>query len=340
MTSTVNDLLRGKDLRPWQTPVRWCLVALSVLYRVAVWLRNLAYELKLSRAVKVSIPVISVGNISVGGTGKTPFCAWLASELASKGKRVAVLSRGYKGVDGRNDEAIELERKGISVFCNPDRVTEAKLRESEFDIFILDDGFQHRRLARQLDIVLIDSTSPPWKDRLLPAGLLREPLGSLERADVLVVTRTNIVPDAGKVLEHLGSMLPGKFLTSAELVADSLTVASSGEVKSTEFLKGKKVYLFCGIGNPEQFVALVRHVGANVIGLSEFPDHHHYKPSEIVGVVNDAESAGAEMVVTTAKDWVKCHSVDHFGKIHILNVRFRPIDRDGLLSKIFALTGD
>jgi tetraacyldisaccharide-1-P 4'-kinase len=158
----------------------------------------------------------------------------------------------------------------------------------------------------------------------------------LSRADVVVVTRTNLVENGGAVVDRVRELCPDSFVTSAELVVESVSRAGQAGALSPEILRGKRVTTFCGIANPGQFVRLVTKIGATVLASSEFPDHHHYRPSEIAGVINEMEELEAFAAVTTAKDWAKCQSIDHLGKVLILNVRFRPADRAGLLSRVSA----
>jgi tetraacyldisaccharide 4'-kinase len=293
---------------------RRLLLPLSGLYGAAIYARNAYYD-RVSGAVRqAGVPVISVGNITVGGTGKTPFVIHVVERLVALGRRPAILTRGYKGSAAvLADEVVEFHESlpQTPVVVNPDRVVGSARACAEHgaDCLVLDDGFQHRRLARDLDIVLIDALDPWGGNMLLPAGRLREPLGGLRRADVLVLTRVNQVSRAEA--EALAGDLRARFgkpvlMSYVESVA---LVAREGARTAAATLAGRSVLPVCGLGNPRTFVDLVHTLTRAVAPPVLFGDHAVYGPQRVRAILEAARRSGAEWVVTTRKDWVKLHGL-------------------------------
>jgi len=295
---------------------RGALALASAGYGAAVRLRNLAYERGLRRSCRAGVPVVSVGNITAGGTGKTPFVAWLAALLGRRGLRPAVLSRGYgAGGGGGLDDENELLRRlvpGVPVVVEPDRVrgAERAVREHSADVLVLDDGFQHRRLARDLDIVLVDALRPFGGGRLLPLGLLREPPSGLARAHVIVLTRCDLASPAR--LEELRRELAGHAPRAEVATARHRPVGlrpvgppQGAEAPRLGELAGGVWGAFCGLGNPEAFRLTLRRLGADIVQFTAFPDHHHYRPAELARLMGAAAEAGCRGLLTTEKDAVK-----------------------------------
>lgn len=283
----------------------------SVIYSAIIRIRNLLYNIGILRIRKVSSMVISVGNITVGGTGKTPLVIWLCNFLKKQNIPIAVLTRGYKS-QGKTiaDEPDVITRNcpDVPVIVNPDRLAGAKeaIEKHKAKVLILDDGFQHRRLFRNLDIITIDATEPFGYGKLLPAGLLREPISSMKRADVAVITRCDLT--AGNELNGLEQSL--KKINPNLLIIKSThqpvrILTSGNDQLPLNYLKGKKVFIFCGIGNPDSFAKTLEIAGAAVIGLEIFDDHYHYTKNDIVSIAQRAKNSDAQFVVTTQKDWTK-----------------------------------
>lgn len=290
-----------------------CLPAL--LHRAAVRVRNAAYDRGWLPSTRLVVPVISVGNLSTGGTGKTPLCAFVARELAARGWKPGFLSRGYRAAaDGLNEEAHLLERAcpGVPHVQDPDRVRGGRaLVQAGVDAIVLDDGFQHRRLRRDLDLVLVDATRPWGLPRasggpapvcaLLPRGFMREPLASLARADAILLSRTEQVDLA--LLEELERAIlraaPGRPILRTRHRTRCL-VDERGLETDPGLLAGLDVDLVSAIGNPDAFEKSVRATGAIVREHRVFPDHHAYRASDLEGL-----GGGARKLVTTAKDAVK-----------------------------------
>ncbi|MCU0970695.1 MAG: tetraacyldisaccharide 4'-kinase [Gammaproteobacteria bacterium] len=282
-----------------RSALRWLLAPLSALFWTVSTARRAAYRWGLLRSVRLPVPVLVVGNLSAGGTGKTPLVIWLAGHLQGLGRRPGILSRGYGGASDAyprlvapdsdpaavGDEPLLLSRRaGCPVVVDPDRVRGGRrLVEREgCDVLIADDGLQHYRLARDLEIAVIDGRRRLGNGWVLPAGPLRETASRLRSVDLVVVN---------------GDAAPGELamrLVPSELVS----VEDPARRRPLESLAGQTVHAVAGIGNPERFFALLRSHGAVVEGRA-FPDHHRFH-------ARDIEAPGDEPVIMTEKDAVKC----------------------------------
>ncbi|MBA3480175.1 MAG: tetraacyldisaccharide 4'-kinase [Pirellulales bacterium] len=287
------------------------LYAASFPYRWVVRTRNRRYDRGGAEIHQVAVPVVSVGNLTVGGTGKTPMVEWIARHLRAKGVRVAILSRGYGAEQGGlNDEALELELAlpDVPHLQNPDRVASSAIAIEELatQLLLLDDGFQHRRLARDLDIVLLDASEPFGFDHVLPRGTLREPVDGLRRAGVVVLSRADMIGlDQREAIRRRALELsPQAAWCEVEHRAAAL-VDASGEASPIASLAGKSVAAFCGIGNPAGFRHTLDALGANVAAWREFPDHHNYTRGDVDAICTLARDSGAKLIVCTRKDLVK-----------------------------------
>lgn len=288
-------------------------------YRVGVACKNVAFDFRLREPFEVGVPVISVGNLTTGGTGKTPIVAFLANWFCDAEVKVGLLSRGYKSLDSQvNDEKLVLDQlcPGVPQWLNPDRILSAKRAVVDgCNLLILDDAFQHRRVHRDLDIVLIDATNPWGYGHCLPRGLLREPIANIERADLVVVTRTDQVsPEELTAIRaelvrrnHIGTVIEVSFRPSQ-------LINSAGQTKPLQELAGQRVFGFCGIGNPESFEQTLRQLGSEVVGFESFPDHHHFAADDLVRLAEQAKSANADLLLTTHKDLVKIHETELGGR--------------------------
>lgn len=289
----------------------------ALVFGAAACARRGAYDRRWLPSARLPVPVISVGNLSTGGTGKTPMCAWLVRELTARGMRPGILSRGYRATNGANDEALLLahECPGVPHVQDARRVRGGRaLVDRGVDVIVLDDGFQHRRLQRDVDLVLIDATRPwglPRVDAnrepvraLLPRGLLREPPSSLARADAIVITRTEQVSarEVAELERAIERCAPGRPLARARHAARRLR-DEHARAEPIESLAGREVDLVSAIGNPEAFEASVRATGAIVRAHRMYPDHHAYRREDLDDLGPSALSP--RPLVTTAKDAVK-----------------------------------
>ncbi len=305
------DIISGRRKGIMPTALRLGLGITSIPYSLAIRIRNSFYERGIFKTLAVTAPVISVGNITAGGTGKTPLVAWLVKYISPM-KPCAILTRGYKAAHHSVDEPSLLARSAPNtpVVVNPDRITGAKEAIANgAEVLILDDAFQHRRIARDLDIVTIDATCPFGYGKILPAGLLRESIGSLKRADVVIITRADQV-DKNKIEEierTIKAIKPSLVIATAAHKPLCIRDSRANESMPEE-LKGKNVFAFCGIGNPDAFLSTLKSLGANIADSRFFDDHYHYTKSDIEQIAQTAKAANADMVLTTEKDFSKINS--------------------------------
>jgi tetraacyldisaccharide 4'-kinase len=300
----------------------------SVVYGIVVHVRGWFYRVGILRHERLDGVVISVGNLTVGGTGKTPMVLYLAERLLEEGKQVAVLTRGYRGFlkrsgdqrvsagaadstsQGTVDEPALLRNR---IGSHPERLAQFRVaigadraasgraaRAAGFDWFLLDDGFQHFQLARDLDIVLIDSSNPFGGGRLLPSGRLREPKSGLSRADIIVITRSTHAPAIEAVVRRYCSAP----IFYATLRLDGISRADEpGTVVAVDVWRPLRFFAYCGIGNPASFFGSLREWGVSVAGTARFPDHHIYSSGDRERIESDAKSAGADALLCTEKDF-------------------------------------
>ena len=313
-------LIRGESRGPIAMLARVGLRVVSWVYGAVIRCRNLAFSRDWREVVRVGVPVVSVGNLTVGGTGKTPCVEFVARFYREHERQVAILSRGYGSEAGRNDEALVLEETlpDVPHLQDADRVGIARtaIEELESDLLVLDDGFQHRRLHRDIDLVLVDATDPWGLGAMLPRGLLREPLSGLRRADAVIVTRADQVsPEAMQHIDNrLSHIAPNKPIAHATHRPTRL-VNSDGASESVEYLRTRSIAGFCGIGNPEAFRHTLTGLGALVIDFRVFPDHHPYSRDDVVSLQQSAQAMPQDtLFVTTHKDLVKLRISDLAGR--------------------------
>jgi len=300
----------------------WILFPFSIVYGLVVWLRNLFFEIGVLHSVDVGVPVISIGNNTAGGTGKTPLVVDVVRILMESGKKPAVISRGYgrvthgtivvcNGSDllataaSAGDEPIQIARMTghAIVIVDEDRVRGARKAIKDFgaDVIVLDDGFQHRYLQRTKDIVLIDAQQPPFETMMIPAGYRRESMGSLKRADAIIVTKSESVSAAGVLLNDRRIDFEGeKFSSSYQPVG--IKHLFGGIEQSLEILKGRTAVVFCGIAKPESFLKQLNACGVIIQYSEVFPDHHRFTDADISSVINRFQSSSADFILTTEKD--------------------------------------
>jgi len=303
------EIVSGARKGAGATLARGALRALSAPYAVATGARRLLYAAGVFRARRASIPVVSVGNITAGGTGKTPIVEHLARGLASRGLRPAVVTRGYAAGAAGSDEASVLRANlgdDALVVVNPNRFegVRAAARDSGADVAVLDDGFQHLALARDLDIVVLDATNPFGFGRLLPAGCLRERPAALGRAHVIVLTRADLPPEAEVAeLRGLVSRLAPRARLAESTYSPKRIETFAGEGRfDIAGLEGTRASAFCGIGNPYAFGMTIRRLGAKVVFSRRFADHHPFSEGDLEEVAREAGSRRSELVITTQKD--------------------------------------
>ena len=313
---------------------------LSLLYGAVTRTRLSLYRRGTFQTTKLDRPVISVGNITTGGTGKTPLVEWVARTLAAQGKKVCILTRGY----GRKDPHLQvIVSDGYGVLASPseagdepyllatklsglaavissaDRVAAGQEAIKDFgtDCFVLDDGFQHLRLARDLNIVTIDATNPWGGGNLLPYGRLRESKENLSRADCIVLTRCDQVRELEELRAEISRLSGGKPMFQSQMrTARVSALKNGGEALSSE----GRVAGFCAVGNPASFFEQLRRGGFEVVLQKSFPDHHVYSQDEIDSVIAAAKEAGAQALITTAKDAVKLRALSFTMPCYVIEI--------------------
>lgn len=305
------EIVSGRRTGLAAVGLRAALRAASFPYGWVVRARNRRYDRGAAEVVRPPVPVISVGNLTVGGTGKTPMVEWIARQLRQEQVRVAILSRGYGAEHGgQNDEALELELAlpDVPHLQHPDRAASAAIAVEELatQLLLLDDGFQHRRLARDLDLVLLDASEPFGFGRVLPRGLLREPIAGLRRAQAVVLSRADMIgqPERKAIRRRAAMRSPDAVWCEVEHRPSRLIDAAGASYPLAE-AAGKPVAAFCGIGNPAGFRHTLAALGCDVVAWREFPDHHGYARDDVTQLGDWARQAGAAAVLCTRKDLVK-----------------------------------
>ncbi len=315
------------------------LLPFSWLYAFGVWLRNFPYDRGWIRPRRLSVPVVSVGNLSAGGTGKTPVVIFLAKLYQSAGKRVGILTRGYgretrepQILSGNAEDATpeqigdepfliltELKKIGLAVDKKRERGAAKLLAKMPVDVFILDDGFQYRRLFKECEIVVLDATRPFDNGRLIPAGLLREPPRALARASLLWLTRVNRAADPEKTRTWLRRFSPKPVVQSFHAPVGLWSIDRKRQMP-LEKLSGLEAIAFCAIGNPESFRQDLQDLGVRLRAFQAFPDHHVFTTADIENLKILATKRKVKYILCTEKDAVKISNGDdrfYFLKISI-----------------------
>ena len=305
-------LADGSDTRLLARALRCLLRVLSIPYGLVVYLRNRAFDLGLLQCLSCGAPVICVGNLSLGGTGKTPLVSWIARHLKASKMQPCIVSRGYGARQGQqNDEAAELSLilPDILHYAHHDRIVAArKAVTTGSDVVILDDGFQHRRLVRDTNIIAVDATDPYGCGFLFPRGFLRESLREVRRADAIVLTRSTLVDESKRkeIRNTFQKLCPTKPLIWAESDHKPMRLRqSSGIERPLDFLCRKKIVAFAGIGNPDAFHRSLMSMDTHVVAFRPFPDHHMYSQNDLTSLGTWGSQQKAELFITTLKDLVK-----------------------------------
>ena len=336
---------------------------LGWIYGLAADARNALYDREIFESHSLNAPTISVGNLTTGGTGKTPLVALVARVLAESDEKVCVLTRGYgrknaservlvsdgKAVlcDARTggDEPVELAYKLIgkaAILADRDRVTAAEWARENLGstVFVLDDAFQHRRAKRDVDIVCVDATNPFGNGKVLPAGMLRENLDNLSRADAAVITRCDLVKDVSAIEKEIKKLAPELpiFQSSNKITRIvPLEAFMSGEVNVAA--PQKQAFAFCGLGNPSNFFRQLEKEGLGLAGRKTYSDHHFYSAKDIADIERRAKSAGSEFLITTVKDAVRLVGMKINTPCYIAEIETVMADPDGFRETIFSLAG-
>ncbi|MFP6662960.1 MAG: tetraacyldisaccharide 4'-kinase [Deltaproteobacteria bacterium] len=354
MSEAIEGGFRDRLVRSWSRrgPLRVALTPAAWLFRLGVALRRAAYRVGLVRPRAPGVPVLSIGNLTVGGTGKTPFALWLTQRLVAAGWRPALVTRGYSGalakrvltvgeggralfsVEEIGDEAMLLaERAGVPVVCGADRVAAAEkaVAEHGVDLIVLDDGFQHWRLGRSVDIVLVDGIAGFGNGSMLPAGPMREGLAALRRADAIVVTKT---AEVGALAEIFARVAPGVPVFAAAYAPAAVVQSEEGVLieRALGMVAGRKVVTVSAIADPSSFYALLGELEVQPVDVLEFPDHHVFDRADWQQISKVAHTA--DLIVCTEKDLVKLRDFPFArGRLVALRLELRldPADEESLL---------
>ncbi len=282
---------------------------LAAIYGAAVWFWQSTYRWFPSRVKKVEARVVSIGNITWGGTGKTPLTVMLARELSREGKKVAVLTRGYG-----DDEVKELRKKlpGIPVMVGKDRVRAAReaVQKHGAQFLLMDDGFQHWNLHRDLDMVMLNATEPFGPGGLIPMGSLREPLNNLARADIFVLTKSDVgSKNVHWIRQKLSTIKPNAVIFEAIHNPVALHDPLRNRTLQPHDLRGRKVAALSGIGDPHSFEKTVELLGAEIQFAARYEDHHPFQASEVARFIKQARAMGLKEAVTTEKDFFRLQTI-------------------------------
>jgi tetraacyldisaccharide 4'-kinase len=345
MKSFVEDLMYGRRRSPFIEAALYCA---SLPYGAIMRCRAALFSLRLLRRTALPCKVVSIGNITLGGAGKTPAVIALARLPTMRRKRAVVVSRGYGRKneseilvvsDGRSilesartggDEPvlIAMRAEGTPVVVGSDRAEAARLALARFapDCVILDDAFQHLKLGRNLDIALVDATDPFGNGRLFPAGILREPVSALKRAHAVLITHADEARDLEGLKGAIRRHTAARIFTSRHIPLD-LTGSSSLASLPLTTLRGVKTLAFSGIARPSSFVALLKSLGADVVAELVYPDHYEYLKRDLDELGGRAAAAGAALIVTTEKDLVKIGALGT-SDIRALRIELEFVERE------------
>jgi tetraacyldisaccharide 4'-kinase len=315
----IKNIMEGKGGNP---VLSFVLLILSWFYGLGHRLRLNLYKIGILKTKALPVPVISIGNITVGGTGKTPAVIMIAELLKETGKKVAVLSRGYKGKaageinvvsDGNKilmkpiesgDEPymIASRLKGVPVITGADRYKTGMYAVEKFgaEVILLDDGYQHVQLKRILNILLLDSNSPFGNGYILPRGTLREPASYIDRTDVIIFTKSEL-RTPNPELQTLKD-IP---ICKSRYISEGFFDMNNSRTINLNEVKGKRVFAFCGIASPDSFKNSLKEAGIDIKGFISFEDHYQFTKEDIEGLINKAGDSGAEVLITTEKDAVR-----------------------------------
>ena len=331
-------------------PVRlflWFLKRFSSVYKAIVQLRIRLYDSGMFRRVPMGCQIISIGNVTVGGTGKTPMVEKLAKELSAQGRKVAILSRGYRKkektffqklhsrlenpitelpprvvsdgekllldceMSGDEPYMLAVNLPNVIVLVDKDRVKSARyaIRQFKCDTLLLDDGFQYQKLQHRLDLVLVDRSNPFGNGNVLPRGILREPVKNLKRAQFICITKARH-GDTEALKQAIRKLNSNAYIMECNHEPCALLAAFSREQHPLKKLNNMKIVALSGIASPQSFEKSLENLGANIISRARFADHHRFSQQELLDIVNSAKELEADAIITTEKDAVRMIRLD------------------------------
>jgi len=359
MQKTINwQRIWHEDKSGLHNPARMILYGVSLFYRLVIYLRNRLYDYQIFREIRLPCRVISVGNITAGGTGKTPCVIKLAQMLQNQGFKPAILSRGYGGKNSRpvnivsngvniflpavqaGDEPYLMARtlKNIPVLIGSKRIVSGKTAIEQYGINIIlcDDAFQHRQIFRDVNLLLLDGQEPFGNGYLLPRGELREPPAEIRRADAVILTRTNEDMTIAAAVSQLAAAQNIPIFRSVHRALDAVKGDYSACLSLSE-LKGKKVCAFAGIAKPDSFRIILSEGGMQIMSFDIFPDHHRYSRKELENIYFHFLHSGADLLITTEKDGMRLQELPELAeKIYLLRIELQIIPDDNLLQMFIS----
>lgn len=313
------------------------------LYAILIYIWKKSWDWNFLKTFQAKVPVISVGNITSGGTGKTPTISWLVTFFEAYNKKTIIFSRGYlsmgkhtklllnisvtrKLLQELGDEPILLStiHPSTPIVVQKKRKQAIKLYQSISDIALLDDGMQHLAVKRDLNLVLIDAVNGLGNQKILPLGPLRENITALKRADVILITRSNLANPDAIINKIQNFILKGTPIFKSNIVVKNIINSQTKENVSIEFLKSKKVFFFSGIGNPKSFELLIQKLGCKIIGNQVFPDHYSYSVKELENIKQNLKKEDG-IAITTEKDWIKINTmIGGIANFFVLKIEVQP----------------
>lgn len=345
----MTDQIEGK----WVSIFKRILYLSSLFYGALVKLSYWCYQERLCPQYELGKPVVSVGNITWGGVGKTPFVELIAKLVKEQNRLPAILIRGYKGkkkdptaLNIESDEALSYQTslKGVPIGIGKDRFQKSEeiLQNSPVDVFLLDDGFQHWRIKRNLNIVLIDATNPFGNGFLIPRGILREPLSAVSRADLIVITKSDIGKDNIAHIKDALSRFKNIPILESIHRPEYLWDLRGNSIVDLSFIRDKPICSFCSIGDPESFERTLVSLGVQLTKNFVFMDHHWYSHQDISQIIKFCSTQGIDTLVTTNKDAVKLKEFENLWdnnlKIFALKIQIQIIHgKDELFNRILRL---
>ncbi|MFH1288074.1 MAG: tetraacyldisaccharide 4'-kinase [bacterium] len=309
--------------------IRVILFGLSVLYSLFLEIRNIFYLTGLLKTNKLSVPVISVGNITLGGTGKTPFIIWLAEFLKNEKREVGILTKGY-GRKNKNSDVILSKNNGISdynitgdepllikshiaaeipIIIGSNRAKTGLLLEEKFqtEVILLDDGFQHVSLKRDLNIVVIDGLNPFGNFKVFPAGMLREKINNLKRADIFLITKVDLISAAGKnkIVDFIKKIVTNAVVLEGIFQAEKFVSLNTKKEYPVEYAARKKCIAFSGIGNPDSFLKTLKNINISILDYIIFPDHYSFRERDVNEIFERGRIVNSDLILATEKDGIR-----------------------------------
>lgn len=357
----IEAVAHGRRNDPCAVVVRYALRGISSVYKAVLGTYMLPFRMGIRKAYRLERPVISVGNITTGGTGKTPVVQYICRGLVARGRKPAVLSYGYGGklagslgivsdglellldsaTAGDEPRMIAASMPGVPVVVCKHRNESGKTAIDQLgaEVLVLDDGFQVWKLHRDLDIVLVNSVSPMDNGYTLPAGMLREPVSSLRRAGCILVTGECSGDQLASTKARLVALAPGIQIFRATLVADTAYELGDKSEIDLSLVNGLKVLALTSIGNPASFADTLRSIGAVIVATEPFLDHHRYTADDVEYIERRASDCGADIILTTEKDAVKLDSFQFSTRVAVLRASLRLDDETGFWNIIESKIG-